>query len=391
MIERTQPHIPFSVSGSYPVRSDNLVRPLVDGEPALRRICEAIEAARHSVWVTVAFLAPDFQMPDGRGSFFDVLDRAVEHGLDARVLFWRPSQESSRYGQTFPGSPTDRDFLRARASRFRARWDCAHGAFCHHQKSWLLDAGQSSETAFIGGINLTFGNLGSPGHIGDGQRHDAYVEVTGPSATDVHHNFVQRWNEASERAAENGVWGHNGVDDLPFPTRVSSPQGRGLVQIQRTVHAGCYSDGQPTPGGQMYDIAGGERSIFDQYKQAIDAARSSIYIENQALPVPEIAVRLEQALKRGVDVVILVPAEPEDYVRAARLNPARKGFFDQLGALGQYEKFELVGIAVVVGVLYSLSSSHRSWSSIVTNNWSLLKNDGSGFQTVNVVWLVAFA
>jgi len=49
------------------------LRPLVDGEPAFRRICQAIEAARHSVRVTVAFLAPGFAMPDGRGSLLDVL------------------------------------------------------------------------------------------------------------------------------------------------------------------------------------------------------------------------------------------------------------------------------------------------------------------------------
>ena len=48
--------ISFVHTGSYPMRSGNLVRPLIDGEPAFRRICEAIEAARQSVWVTVTFM-----------------------------------------------------------------------------------------------------------------------------------------------------------------------------------------------------------------------------------------------------------------------------------------------------------------------------------------------
>ena len=73
--------------------------------------------------------------------------------------------------------------------------------YCQHQKCWLIDAGQSSETTFVGGINPTFKAF-EPGHMGEGQRHDVYVEVTGPSATDVHHSFVQRWNEASERIEE---------------------------------------------------------------------------------------------------------------------------------------------------------------------------------------------
>src|SRR5262245_41569186 len=85
-------HNPCAAAASYPVRGGNRVRVLVDGEVALRRICEAVEAARHSVWVTAAFVAPDLQMPDGRGSLFEVLERAASRGLDVRVLFWRPNQ-----------------------------------------------------------------------------------------------------------------------------------------------------------------------------------------------------------------------------------------------------------------------------------------------------------
>ena len=61
--------------------------------------------------------------------------------------------------------------------------------------------------------------------------------------------------------------------------------------------------------------------------------------------MPPIAAALEEALKRGVDVVILVPAEPENHVRAARRNPERRLLFDQVGRLGEYERFALVGIA----------------------------------------------
>lgn len=338
-------HIPFPDSGSYPPREGNKVRPLIDGLATFRRICQAVEAARHSVWVTVAFASPAFRMPDEYGTFFDILDRAVERGLDVRVIFWRPNPETERYGQTFSGTPADRELLRSRGSRLRARWDRADTTFCQHQKSWLVDAGQPSETAFVGGINLTSGNLGSPDHEGDGQRHDAYVEITGPSATDVHHNFVQRWNEASERHATDGTWGDCSEEDLPFPTRISDRQGASLVQIQRNIHPGRYSDGRASPGGAAYSVADGEQTILEQYKQAIDAARSTIYIENQALPVPEIAIGLDRALRRGLDVVVLVPATPEDNVKRARHDPARQDFFDRIEALGQYENFTLVGIA----------------------------------------------
>ena len=337
--------VPFVASCSYPPRAGNAVRPLVDSAPAFRRIVGAVETARHSVWLTVAFVAPDFQMPDGGGSLFDLLDRAADRGLDVRIIFWRPNPESAGYGRTFAGSPEDRDMLQARDSRFRIRWDRAFGPYCQHQKSWLIDAGQPSETAFVGGINLTGKALGSPGHRAEGERHDVYVEIAGPSATDVHHNFVQRWNEASERTEEDGTWGHDGDDALRFPARSSVTHGNSMVQIQRTVHAGRYSDTHASPQSERHDIAGGERSIFAQYLQAIGAARRSIYIENQAIPIPGVAVALLQALKRDVEVVMLVPAEPEGAVRLARQDPQRKPLFDAIAALGDHENFALVGIA----------------------------------------------
>lgn len=329
------PHVPFPSSGSYPVRTGNLVRPLVDGEPTFRRICEAIEGAHHSVWITVTFLRPGFQMPDGRGSFFDVLDGAVERGLDVRVLFWRHDPETRRHAPgVFWGSSEQREMLASRGSRFMARWDRAHAGFCQHQKAWLVDAGHDSETAFVGGINLSPHSMASPGHTGQGRHHDAYVELRGPAATDVHHNLVQRWNEASERTLDDGAWACGRDDDLAFPTRLSSEVGESPVQVQRTVHAGRYRDGRPSPGGRPFDIASGERSIFDQYRLAIGTARSSIYLENQFVLVPEVVAGLEQALERGVDVVVLVPAVPEDRLGAAAL-----------ATLGRHEGFALAGIA----------------------------------------------
>jgi cardiolipin synthase A/B len=343
----SQHHAPSQLPGSYPIRAGNFVQPLIDGEPAFRRICEAVEAARHSVWVTIAFIRDGFRMPGGRGTLFDVLDRAVHRGIDVRVIFWRPNPAATyvSQGSTFGGSHADREFLAVHGSRVRIRWDRAHGAFCQHQKSWLIDAGKPTETAFVGGININPRAMVSPGHPGGGGIHDAYVEVSGPSATDVHHNFVQRWNEASERAAVDGIWAHNGDDELPFPERPSAAKGNALVQIQRNVHAGLYRNSHPSPGAEAFEIAHGEATIREQYLAAIRSAQRSIYIENQALSVAAIVDAIGVALLRGVQIVVLLPAEPESWFRAARLRPERKDFFDKFAALGQFDNFSLVGIA----------------------------------------------
>lgn len=335
--------IPFAQSGSYPVRSGNFVRPLVDGEPAFRRICEAIEAARRSVWVTVTFMWANFEMPDDRGSALDVFSRAAGRGIDVRLIFWRPDVETEQLKRNaFWGSTDHIGLLEASRSEVRIRWDRAQPGFCQHQKSWLIDAGADTETAFVGGINLNPHSMVGPGHCGEDQNHDVYIELAGPSAVDVHHNFVQRWNEASERLAEDGRWGAGSEANLPFPARVPTRRGNALVQIQRTVHRGRYTDARPAPEGSPFDIASGERSNFDQYRAAIGAARRSIYMENQYVEVPEIVTNLHRALQRGVEVVLLMPAAPEIWPAD---RPDRYAFLEARAALGAYENFTLAGIA----------------------------------------------
>lgn len=340
-------HIPPAERAAYPVRDGNRVRPLIDGEPAFRRICEAVEAAQASVWVTVAFLEAGFEMPDGRGSLFDVLDRAAARGVDVRALFWRVNPESARVEQaTFSGSADQRRMLAQRETPVRMRWDRAQKGYCQHQKSWVIDAGAPSEVAFVGGINLGPDYVVAPGHrIAAGERHvhDVYVEVAGPSASDVHHNFVQRWNEASDRAEPDGVWGDDG--DLVFPTRLSPPAGQSRVQIQRSIRAGLYAAGVAAVGRQAYPIAEGELSIAEQYLRAIGTARRSIYIENQTVFDPDVLQALDAALARGVEVVALTPAEAYGELKAAKARPESRPLFDLLGALGRHERFALVGIA----------------------------------------------
>lgn len=354
--------IPGASSSSYPARRGNHVRPLVGPDTIFRRIGAAVEGARHSVWVTVAFCEEDFQFPDGRGSLFDTLDRAVERGVDVRVLAWRPNRESNHYRRFLSGTPTDHAMLRTRDAHFKIRWDRASDIFCQHQKSWMVDAGQPSETAFVGGTNLSAKSL---------RHHDTYVKVRGPAASDVHHNFVQRWNEASERALPDGNWACASTDALPFPLVASESRGTSIVQIQRMLHRERYFDCHPAPGFEPFEVGGGEHSILEQYRLAIDNAQRTIYLENQAVPVPEITSHLERALARGVDVVLLVPAVPEPYVYEARLNPLERARFDGLESLGRYSNFLLAGITCREGN-DRLPRYVHSKSMIVDDTWTTI-------------------
>lgn len=337
--------IPFVTTGSYPTRRGNTVRLLIDGEPAFRRVCEAIEAAQHSVWVTVTFMWSEFRMPDGRGTALEVLERAAKRGIDVRLIFWRPDDETESLRQNaFWGAPEHFDQLRTLQANLNIRWDRAHPGFCQHQKTWLIDAGNDEQIAFLGGLNLNPHSMVSPGHFGEGQNHDLYIELSGPSVADVHHNFVQRWNEASERYADDGCWGQGGSADLMFPTQTPTERGTTMVQIQRTTHQGRYRNGQAAVGSYSFNISSGERTNFDQYLIAIQSARRTIYMENQYLEVLEIVEALHDALQRKVKVVLLMPAAPV-LSPTAYDSSERLAFFEARSALGHYSNFTLAGIA----------------------------------------------
>jgi phosphatidylserine/phosphatidylglycerophosphate/cardiolipin synthase-like enzyme len=181
---------------------------------------------------------------------------------------------------------------------------------------------------------------------GSPQIHDVYLELAGPCATDVHHNFVQRWNEASDRSEPGGAWPNaHGAGDLAFPSRLSRPVGPVPMQITRTVLAGRYADTTAAPGAEPYTIARGEASVHAQYLAALGAAQRSVYLENQAIGSPGVVDALDAALARGVEVVFLVPGNAHPAFIEARGQAYAAFFFEKLTRLGRYENFTLAAIA----------------------------------------------
>jgi phosphatidylserine/phosphatidylglycerophosphate/cardiolipin synthase-like enzyme len=117
------------------------------------------------------------------------------------------------------------------------------------------------------------------------------------------------------------------------------------VQITRTVSEGRYGDGTPTPDGKPFVIREGEFSVYEQYLAAIDAAKRSIYLEDQAIGSPRIVGHLKAALERGVEVGFLVPGECHPEYHRARKIPAVQPFFELVASLDRHPGFSLAAIA----------------------------------------------
>jgi phosphatidylserine/phosphatidylglycerophosphate/cardiolipin synthase-like enzyme len=237
---------------------------------------------------------------------------------------------------------------------------------CQHQKVWLIDAGTPDEVAFVGGINIGAGSMAGRDHDEPARHgryaniHDVHCMVRGPSVTDVHDNFVMRWNGASERDREHGTWPSAGTEDLDLPTGRTAPAGSTTAQIQRSVLPGLYPS-----------LPDGENSIRAQYLAAIGGAEEYIYIEDQILLSRVVLVALGEALERGVVVVALVPGDPMPELARYRAFPGIAAGYDALAALGGFAGFCLAAPAARRSWGYEEIYVH-SKTMVVDDRWATI-------------------
>ena len=346
--------MPAARGGPYPPRDGNAVTPWIDGLPFYTRLAAAFRGARRQIWAIVSFIQPGFCFPDGT-DWWDLLDECAGRGVDVRVLFWR--NPGFRTDHVFRGGPEDRGFLRGRGAKFAARWDSSgeDPAHCHHQKGYVVDAGEADAVAFIGGMVLSRSTLAAPGHHHGREKHDAFVELRGPAVVDAEHNFVQRWNLARRDEVAPPWPDEARAGPLPWPTRVPAACGAVRVQLARTIAPGMYPGRTPVLGAADFDSGAGESTIREHYLAAFAAARRTIYLENQHPGELSLLTALAEALRRGVAVVMVVPGEPMPAIVAASREcaawtrtdrPHRYGStFAGLAALADAPNFTLAALA----------------------------------------------
>jgi len=319
---------------SYPARAGNEVRVLVDGHEALGAIAESLRHARRSIWITVSFVDLDIVLPGTDRPLLDGLDDAAARGIDVRLLFWW--SEYPGIG-SFRGEPADLAELAERGVRVKMRWDDVPRG-CHHQKSHIIDG----VVAYVGGINLTSDGLSTPAHDAHGH-HDLFVQLSGPAVGDVAENFVQRWNQATRFAGHQHAYPSPAAADDVAHIETPTDRGDTVVQVVRTIRHELYRGRRGWAAEHGFELADGEYAIRDTVHRWIDAATSSVYIENQYLMAPDTLERLRLAAARGVDIIAIVPCEPDPNLALypqAKLAETRTA----LEALAREGRFGLFGL-----------------------------------------------
>ncbi len=77
-------------------------------------------------------------------------------------------------------------------------------------------------------------------------------------------------------------------------------------------------------------------------------------------------------LSRGIDVVLLAPAEPEGHVRDRRKDPVWNDFFERIAALERYKNFALIGLAAPDGRGARRAVHLHSKAMLVDDAWATL-------------------
>ncbi len=318
----------------------NLVEPVIDGEALMsdyhRRLNEMINSPDptvYEVWVSM-WTFDDVKLlglTNPAESAFELTLKAAEAGV---TVYFLGSGHASR-GK--PLAKFARDLIEkgghgsadGRISRLAS----------HHQKFIVYRYPENRWVAVLGSMDISNARWDTSEHLeenpdrpwyGQGPTHDVSLKVEGPGAVDIALHFVERWNDSKNRSRTDPEI----AEDIPLDFTSVLPRAHGScsVQVLRTYPI------DPERGYSWSEQ--GEFTIWAAYLNAIKQAQKYVYIEDQYLysfGVPPAVERtpgvfqesdlffnLGEAIKRGVDVLILVPSRKLNPGAIPQLHQRRK-------------------------------------------------------------------
>jgi cardiolipin synthase len=309
---------------------------LKNGEQYFPSLVEAIDAARHEVFLETYIFADD-----QTGSLVaDALARAAARGPAVHVLLdgfgardfaprfrdmlTRAGVELLVFRPAF--SPTWR--LRERRSRLRRM----------HRKLACVDGA----VGFVGGINV-IDDYDTPGHTPP--RYDYAVRIEGPLTTEVRAEAIRLWTRVSWATFGRRWPGFDALSGAgsraPLVPSAASPGGQRAALVVR-------------------DSVSHRRDIEDAYLEAISAAGKEIVIASAYFfPGRRFRRALADAAARGVRVVLLLQGRVE-YVLLHYASRALYGSLLDAGIeIQEYHRsFLHAKVAVFDGRVASVGSSN---------------------------------
>lgn len=321
----------------------NRVTLLQDGPATYRAMFEAIEHAKETINVESYIIGND---EIGR-KFADALLAKQAAGVQVNVIYdgiGAFSTPKSFFDRLRRGGVRVVEFNPFSLRSLRAVLSVNHR---DHRKLMIIDG----QTAFLGGINIdsvySSGSTSAPKHrmtkraILRGGWRDTDIEVEGPVVAQFQKLFLQTWQTQHGPPLAERIY---------FPQ--VPPKGNAIVRAIGSTPDDAYN------------------AIYLTFVAAITNAQKQIYITNAYfVPDPQLVRALLDAVKRGVDVRIILPSTSDSRSAAYA---ARSHYAELLeGGVRIYERrWALLHAktAVVDGVWSCVGSSNLDWRSAVDND-----------------------
>lgn len=368
-----------------PHSGDTVVTPLVDGLEFFSAVYDVLASCTGSkddrIYVASWVFDPDLILKPGTKSLGTILTDLAATGADVRIIigagrfglgtegfwpwdatWWTATllKAQPELGKVMKGNVRAARALRAvsrdgnRPLESRVLLDWGGNVDSRHEKSTVIYSAATNKLhAFVGGIDYEPLRMADESHA-NGWWHDAAVKLEEGAAEAVLGNFRTRWTETATLPGMRYML--DGVVE-PFnplitmsnpspapsprpslPTEVTKPSYLGSsIRVLRSydkirVRAPFYADDLPQDIPWATLPSTGIREIYTAIKNAIETAKTYIYIEDQTLNPPsihELYIKhrmlypsLSKACAHGIKVIFVTqgieaPGKP--------LHPSRSG------------------------------------------------------------------
>lgn len=265
----------YASSNGLLITETNQVKLLMNGSEKFRELFAAIRSARHSVHLEYF----NFRNDSIGNELFDLLAEKAAEGVEVRALYdgfgnmsnnkplrWRKIREIRRNGiQLYEFDPLRFPWFNHIFSR-------------DHRKIVVIDG----KIGFTGGMNVADYYINGKAKIGSW--HDMHLVMEGPAVEILQNIFLRIWNKRTHQSVGGPAY-------FPAPDH----KWLGTKEAYTKVMV-VNREPNVTPS-----------AIRDAYIAAIDAARDSIRLINPYfVPTRGVYMALERALKRGVDLEIMI-------------------------------------------------------------------------------------
>ena len=311
----------------------------VDGEDYFHAFREAAKRAQHSILIIGWDINGRFELereptsddlPTSLRDFLNTLASRKKH-LRIHVLDWDFAMIMAPSREWLPLYKMEWTTHR----RLSFRLDSHHpiGA-SHHQKIVVID----DRVAFCGGLDLTFGRWDTSEHIANDARrrdvggpipqpyHDVQLMVSGKIASALGDLARERWHTATGQRlkAPKPSTKHD-----PWPDDVEPELRDVMVGVARTYPKYL----------QQKEVREIEQLLVD----AIDAAQTTIYIENQYFTAHKIGNALARRLREenGPEIVVIMPEHTDGWLSQITMDVLRERLLKRLFEADRHGKLSV--------------------------------------------------